>query len=248
MRGESPLGIGMLIGSNISDIGFVLAITVLLTRIELNRKEFRELFETVLISSIILFFLFSLGRTDSNFGLFVFIIFGLVSFGMVKEGYIIREEGDEYEFKVLETVRAVLLCLFFSLLVVLSSKVLTDAAIEIASAINVTESFIGLTIIALGTSLPELAVGLAAIAKRNINLAIGDLLGSLITNLTLGLGMASILNPIVLGHTVKTSILALLGFNTLFLIFAWDMKFSIKEGLALLFCYIAFLFSLFIIL
>jgi len=93
--------------------------------------------------------------------------------------------------------------------------------------------------------MPELSINLTAVRKRNISLAIGDIVGSIITNLTLILGTVSIINPVMLGSDMVFVLLSLIVVNMIFLVLASRMKFGMKQGTLLLVVYSSYLILLF---
>jgi len=129
--------------------------------------------------------------------------------------------------------------------VLVSSRFTVDSAVRIADTFSLSKSLIGATIIALGTSLPELAIDTAAVRKGNIKLALGDAVGSCMTNLTLVLGVTGLLSQSTFNITVVSSLIVfLLITNLLFWYFIeTKRKLNRKEGMMFLAIYLIFLIA-----
>jgi cation:H+ antiporter len=129
-------------------------------------------------------------------------------------------------------------------MVVASAYIVTHSAITISKNFGIAEAILGATILSIGTTLPELSVNMAAIKKRDIGLAIGDTIGSLVTNLTLILGISSIINPITISNLESF----LLGFfvlvSIIILFLATRMRFDKWTGVVLISIYVAYILSL----
>ena len=118
-----------------------------------------------------------------------------------------------------------------------------DGASGIASSLGVSESIIGLTIVAAGTSLPELATSVVAALKKNSGMAIGNVIGSNIFNSFFVLGCASTITPLSMGGINNIDLLTMVGASVLFFIFGWLFKqrtITRIEGAVMVACYIAY--------
>jgi len=132
--------------------------------------------------------------------------------------------------------------------VILGAKFLVDEAVFFANMFKIPSTLIGLSVIAIGTSLPELSVCIAAVKKGYGNIAVGNIIGSNIANILLILGVSSLISPIsILKETLYYTIPFMIAIS-LFLLYAIRTAWKIKkyEGLALLLLYIAFIMFLFI--
>ena len=146
------------------------------------------------------------------------------------------------------TKRAVIWVLVGLVLLPLSSQILVNGATGVALQFGVSEFVIGVTIVALGTSLPELAASIASVLKGEHELAIGNVIGSNIFNILGVLGIASIIHPVAVSQSVLFKDYALMLFLTfVMLVMAYGFKGpgSIKrgEGIILFFIYLTFLFT-----
>lgn len=148
----------------------------------------------------------------------------------------VRERPLPLRFKDLLIQIAILLASLIGVLV--GAKYTVESAVRIAELYEIAKSVIGATIIAVGTSLPELAIGLAALRRGNIDLAMGNVVGSCLTNMTLILGMSLIVSPLVIRIEVfQTLILFLLMTNLIMWFFFERGKVNFLGGLTFLTLY-----------
>lgn len=242
LKGTGLLSVGNLIGANVSNLLLVLGICSLFS---LNMgKILRPQIELgIFMTSIIAAFLLMLGGADFIFGMFCLSIFFLFTSNIMKEGFVSDTERPFVKtwpiivasFQLIVSVSAV----------ILGAYIVTDSSIKIAGLFGVSESIIGATILAMGTTLPELSVCLAAVRKRNIPLAIGNIVGSIVTNMGLVFGIVVLLNPFVLDTGIYTALCMLLAANILIFILSIRMNFGIKHGLVLLSAYVIYLVVVF---
>lgn len=239
LEGKTGLSIGNVLGSNIANICLILGVMAWLGHVVINRKESSILVKILFVTSIIPIILVWL-HADYLAGLALLTIF-LGFAWLVLKNKITPPDGIKVSAK-----EAVISALFFSLsilLILISAKYAVDSAINLANLIGISEAFIGATLIALGTSLPELAVSLTALKKHKTGMALGNILGSNVVNLTLVLGLAAVINPLNARlSTALTLVLFAVGSNLL----VWHMtrdkaKISKENGLALIVFYLAFL-------
>jgi len=201
MRGAPSLAIGNAIGSNIANIGLILGITALIYPLKVEsvtlRREFPVL-AVIMILSLGLMLNLQLSRVDG-----MVLAIGLLALvgGMVYLG--VRSEGsDPMAASLTEEVpegvttkAAILSTLLGVILLPLSAHILVNGAVTLAGILGVSDALIGLTVIAFGTSLPELAAAAACALKKEDDLAIGNILGSNMFNLLGVLGIAALIAP-----------------------------------------------------
>lgn len=239
-HGEGLLSFGNLAGANVSNLALVFGILGFIG-FTIKKKDLAKIYEAIIFTSTVAFFILVLGAVDLVVGLFLLILFYMFAKSVIKDGFNGGSNDKMTELKTIELVKSVIYLLISLAVVVISAKIITDSAIALAHMLGVTESLIGATILAVGTTLPELSVGIMAVRTKNMELAIGDGIGSIVTNLTLVLGMAAMINPIVLSASQNTLLLLLFAVNVIFLFLASRMKFGRKEGIALLLIYAAYL-------
>lgn len=245
LKKEGLLSVGNILGSNIADIALVIGVIGLMKTIRIRKIDLKEIVKAVSITSLISLPLMFLNQIWWAFGLLCIVGFIFYSRSVIKEESMrikvyLRVKG----LKTVETIKTLFITLFSIAAVIISSNFLTDSAVDIASLLGISKSLVGATAIALGTSLPELALSMAAIRKNNIGLAIGNVVGSIIMNMTLVLGITTLIYPIVLGVITRASVITLLVVNMLFLIMSSRMVFGRIQGAILVSVYIMFLILL----
>ena len=198
--GNPTLGVGNALGSNITNIALILGITAVVTplqvRSEILRREMPLLLATML-GALMLLLDRNLGRLD---GLLLLAGMVLMLYWLTRLALGGRADPmvGEYESEIPSSMptRTALLWLLLGLgLLLVSSRALVWGAVEIASALGVSDLVIGLTIVAIGTSLPELAASVMSARKGEHDIAIGNVIGSNIFNLLVVLGLPGLIHP-----------------------------------------------------
>lgn len=208
LRGEPDLAIGNAIGSNIANIGLVLGTVALVRPIELKSATLRREMPALLAVSLLTVALFldsELNRVDGFVLLtgLVIVIIWLVRLGLRSSSTDPLQADFEAEIPKDMSMRTAIIWLVVGLTALLfGAELLVDGAIEIARFIGVSEVVIGVTLVALATSLPELAVSLVSAIRGEYGLAIGNIIGSNIFNLLAVIGVAAVIQPAVLPPTV----------------------------------------------
>ncbi len=199
--GNPALGLGNAMGSNITNIGLVLGLTALVVPISVHSRALQREYPVLIIIMIVALLLLwdhNLGRVD---GLILLAGMVLMVLWMVHIGLKERASdpmSDEFAEEIptdLSTAVAMLWLLIGLLTLLGSSKILVWGAIDIAHSFGVSDLIIGLTIIALGTSLPELAATLMGALKGEHDIAVGNVIGSNMFNLLAVLGIPGVIHP-----------------------------------------------------
>jgi len=208
VEGNPGLAIGNAYGSNIANIALVLGLTALISPITVKsgvlRKELPILFGVTLLGSALLLDLY-LSRVDAWILLFVFVV---VMSWSIWLGFKQRQDSlassvDDMLLEHPMTLKAALIWLLVGMtLLVVSSRILVWGAVEIARGFGVSDLIIGLTVVAIGTSLPELASSLSAIRKGEHDLAIGNVIGSNLFNTLAVVGIADAISPLAIEREV----------------------------------------------
>src|SRR5574344_1029353 len=232
LMGSSGIAIGNVVGSNTVNIGFILGLTAFIYPIAVRKRSI-ALDGLIMIAVGILIGVLSLtgnilSRTE---GLILFagiIIFTVMS---VYHGRLGNEEADKEEEKekIMPFTLAVFVVIVSCIGLAFGADLLVDGATEIAHMLNVSEKVIGLTIVALGTSLPELAASLVAALKKEMDISIGNIIGSNIFNSLCVLGISSILSPIDFDFAYYVDdILVMILFSVLLMLFIMPWKNNLK--------------------
>lgn len=209
MKGSGSIAISNVVGSNIANIALVIGFSAILAPLAISKTTVRkELPFNILISFALMAMLlrgakYGLDRYDGFVLIIFLIIFMEYTLMMAKsdrerkrlENTTILSEEDNEKIKKVRIKNGVLTLIGLAM-VVFGADLTVDSATEIALQLGISEALVGLTMIAIGTSLPELVTSVTAILKKQDDLAIGNIVGSNIFNICLILGVSSIIKPI----------------------------------------------------
>jgi len=240
------LTLGNILGSNITNISLIVGLAAILapTTITIRKKELGTLSLILFLTSFITLLLLWFGILSKIFGLILVLVFVYfcwysvrkeITTGKIKDGKLIANLS-----------RLVLLMCAGIFFVIVSARFVVNSSLRIAEDLGIDTSVIGATIVAIGTSLPELSITLEAVKKRHVNLALGDLVGGCLTKLTFLLGSVLLFSTFAVETTVySTLVLFSLTATILLWHFISDGKLQLKEGLILLLVYLIFLLTTF---
>lgn len=199
IKGSAGIAMGNVIGSNIANIGLILGLTAMLCPIPTqNRKVSAN--GLVMILASLLALVLSLNNGLSRIeGLILFagiILFTVISIRLGRTKQDATQPDSEPQGKEMSVLVALLLVALSCAMLAFGADFMVDGATSIAQALGVSDKVIGLTIVALGTSLPELAASVAAALKKEMDISIGNIIGSNIFNLMCVLGASASIRPI----------------------------------------------------
>lgn len=248
LNGNADISLGNVIGSNIANLALVLGITGLIYPIMISRSHLRFDYSVMILTSVLLF-VFSLNLQISFLeGLLLFLGFIGFNWYLFKGAWGGMESTNEDQEGIKEYSWIISGGLLFLGIVGLyvGSELLVSNAVEISRSYGISERIIGITIIAIGTSLPELIASVFAALKHRTDLAIGNLLGSNIMNVLSILGITALIKPIEVSEEfIKTDFIWMLGISFLLLpLMKTRMRISRVEGIILLICYGSYLLFL----
>ena len=199
IKGSAGIAMGNVIGSNIANIGLILGLTAMLCPIPTqNGKVSANGLVMILASLLVLLFSLNNGLSRAE-GLILFagiILFTVIS---IRLGRTSKEEFEptaDGQGKQMSVLAALLLIVLSCAMLAFGADFMVDGATSVAKALGVSDKVIGLTIVALGTSLPELAASVAAALKKEMDISIGNIIGSNIFNLMCVLGVSASIRPI----------------------------------------------------
>lgn len=251
LRGEPDLAIGNAIGSNIANIGMVLGVVAILRPIELKsatlRREMPALLAVTLLTVALFLDLF-LSRVDGLVLLtgLIIVMFWLTRLGFRSSSSDPLQAEFDAEIPRHMSMRFAIFWLLVGIATLLvGAELMVDGAINIAKALGVSEVVIGVTLVALATSLPELAVSAVSAFRGEYGLAIGNIVGSNIFNLLAVIGIAAVIQPAALPPSVLSLHIFVMVAFTLVL-FAMTYEYDGRglitrlEGFALLGAYLAY--------
>ena len=251
LQGEPGLAFGNAIGSNIVNIGLVLGMTAMIRPIRLESATLRREMPALLAVSLLTVSLFLdtfLSRIDGIVMLtgLVIVMVWLARLGLrsAANDPIAMDYDAEIPSDVSMKMAIVWLIVGLGTLLI-GAELLVDGAIGIAKMLGVSEVVIGITIVAFGTSLPELAVSLASALKGEYGLAIGNIVGSNIFNLLAVIGVAATIEPAALAPSVLSlHIFVMVAFTLVLFAMTYDYdgkaQLSRLEGLALFIAFVAY--------
>lgn len=195
LKGNADITIGNVVGSNILNILIILGISSIITTLAVAKSTVWVEIPFMIVITLLLFLLGLDGTISLTDGLIlwaVFIVYLLYLFWLAKHS---KEETAE-EGKNLSLGMALLWTVIGLALIILGSNFTVDAASTIARILGLSERFIGLTIVALGTSLPELFTSVSAARKHNADIAIGNIVGSNVFNILFIIGTTALICPV----------------------------------------------------
>jgi len=255
-NGSTDTAVGNAIGSNITNIALVLGITALIKPLIVSSITLKRELPVLLIVTLIgVYFLADseLSRIEGLvlITLFVLVIAGmaLLSFTVEKNDPLIAETETEIPNNV-ATGTAVFWVIVGLIMLPLSAHFLVDSAVFIAKYFGISDLVIGLTIIAIGTSLPELAACVAGVLKGEDDLALGNIIGSNIFNLLAVLAMPGLISPGTIdGSAASRDSLVMLGLTILLFVFCFNLRGTRQinryEALIFLFIFVGYNYVLF---
>ena len=252
LEGHSDLSIGNVIGSNICNLLLILGLSSVIKSIKFQKQTKLIDIPICLVTTIVFLILCNTGigitRVESVILILLFIVFILYTVFVGIKGNNQEEEKIDYN-KI-----SIPLNIFYIILGIIGLKVggdlVVDNAVVIAELFNISEKIISLTILAIGTSLPELVTSVTAAFKGNSDIAIGNIIGSNIFNILLIIGVSSLINPIIYNTTYNIEMIVLIIGTILLSIFTIippKNEMNRFNGIIYLIFYVIYLTILFII-
>lgn len=253
IRGSAGLAIGNVVGSNIFNILVIIGVVALLRPIKVERSIMTNEIPLVVLSSLALLALGNgvildgapeniVNRTGGLLLLMFFLIFMRYTFSIAQSSPD-SGENESGEVKQMPLWRSSLFIIIGLGGLVGGGELFVNGATSIARSLNVSDAVIGLTIVAMSTSFPELATSAVAAVKGKPGLAIGNVIGSCLFNVFFVLGASATISPLPLGTIGNYDLLTLVGASLLFWIFGWffrERTITRAEGGILLLGYIAY--------
>ncbi|MCX8205735.1 MAG: sodium:calcium antiporter [Candidatus Micrarchaeota archaeon] len=246
--GNGAIAAGNVFGSNIANILLILGVGAAIYGIKITKDELDDIGLVLLLTTALsVYIVFSNLLLKSSLGVIdgavLLLLFAGYSYYTMRTG-----KGAEKRENVTKQ-EAFWSFLYFVVsigLVLVSASFVVSSAVALSERAGVSQSFIGATIIAVGTSLPEFSIALQALRKRHYGIALGDAIGSNITNLTLVLGAAAVINPIpvVLPVFIAALLFAFVADILMFYAAAVHNKLTWRGGILFLLIYAAYLISI----
>ena len=249
VNGYPDLALGNVIGSNIANLALVLGITLLIAEMDVQKSFFTTNWPAMMAASLLLFFFLRNDYLISDFEGIIFVLF--LIFFLV---YLFRFQNDEIiddlpeDEDLLPTYKTFTLFVLGSFGLWGGSEMLITGATDLAITLGVGERLIGVTVVSVGTSIPELAASIIAVLKKEKAISLGNLVGSNIFNILAVVGITSLITPIAaIDHVIYTNdiywMLLVSMVLPILVLLPKKMQLKRKSGIVLLLIYIAFLYQ-----
>ena len=260
LKGSADIAIGNVVGSNIFNTLMIVGCTALFAPIVITRNTLRKEIPLCILSSIVLLICANdvfldkapeniLNRVDGLLLLCFFVIFMGYTFAIASKPVTTEQQAEhpvieeETEIKSLPWWQSILYIIGGLAALIYGGQLFVDGATGIARNLGVSESIIGLTLVAGGTSLPELATSIVAALKKNPEIAIGNVIGSNLFNIFFVLGCSASITPLHLSGITNFYLFTLVGSSILLWLFGlFFAKRTITriEGAIMILCYVAY--------
>jgi cation:H+ antiporter len=249
LRGSPDIAVGNVVGSNIANIGLILGISGLIYPISVHVGLLRREIPIMIVVTLAAFVIFLDGMVSQVEGLLL--VGGLIAFlaFMVvsarkeqKVDHHIPEDEDIIPPASINRVRELIRLVVGLVVLIIGAQLTVDNAVVMARAWGVSELIIGVTLVAVGTSLPELVTSVMAALRKESDIAIGNVVGSNIFNVLAILGITTFIQPIpVAGQIVRFDGLVMIAFAVLLLPFVMNRRLSRREAMIFLSAYIVYI-------
>lgn len=253
IQGHGDMALGNVTGSNICNILLILGVTALISPIKYTRSNIRkDIPFAILVSLFLIVMLYNcfglfgemgtpgISRVDALYLLLIFAVFMIDSFKTAKNG----AEEEDASVKPMPMGKAIIYVLLGLAELIFGGQVFVDHTVSIAERFQVSEAFISITLMAVGTSLPELATCAVAAMKGKNQLALGNVIGSNIFNITLIIGTSAAISPFEIQSISTVD----MGMVIVVVVLLWLAAFTFKkkkldrvEGVIFLLAYIAYI-------
>ena len=218
LKGSADIAISNVIGSNIANLGLVLGTALCFTKIKIPKSNMKFDWTFLMIISFLFFYFINDLSVNRLEGILLFLALMLFLFFIIK----IRDDADVEEIKITTSsnYKILILILVSSILLYYGSELFVNSSIYFAEYFGVSERVIGLTLVAIGTSLPELVTTLVAIYKSELDISIGNIIGSNIFNILAVIGLTSIVTDLnILSERILTFDIYVMILFSLILVF-----------------------------
>nr|WP_296958854.1 calcium/sodium antiporter [uncultured Mediterraneibacter sp.] len=251
VTGNNELAVSNAVGSNIFNLMVVVGVCTLFTSVAVQMTTLKKDFPISVACAVLLLILGTIGMTLGHIdGIIFIVLFALFIIYMIRSAQTSRSKNEdlnveeaEYlleaeEIQEMSVGKSLLYIILGGIAIAFGSDWVVDGSCTIAATIGVSQTFIGLTVVAFGTSLPELVTSVVAAKKGEVDMALGNVIGSNIFNILMVLGIAGAISPVAFLMDNLIDIIVLLVFSVLVWIMAWTKKeLNKKEGLLMLVLY-----------
>lgn len=242
IKGTPDLAVGNIVGSNIFNVLLIVGVAATVAPIAIQRATVRRDIPIAIVASIMLTFMMlddNISRIDALILFAAFIAFIWITLRNSKND---ANEKDASTEKVIPTWKSVLFIIFGLVGLVLGSNIFVDNASSLAHGWGISDAVIGLTIVAGGTSLPELATSAVAARKGDSGIAIGNVLGSNVFNILMILGLTGIISPMHIQNITYIDMAVMVISMAMFWLFSFTkLRVERWEGCVLIACFLGYI-------
>lgn len=248
IKGSPDLAISNVLGSNIANLGLVLGITILFSPINISKSVYKKEWPIMMFSALYFLIVIIDGViTKIEGGILVcFLIITIISLIKLRDKNEVEDQLENED----SIIKSIIILFFGGLFLFYGSEWFIDGAIQLANSFGISERIIGITVVSVGTSIPELVTSLVAVFNKEKSISLGNLLGSNIFNVFAVLGITSLVTPLSVldQNIIDFDIYVMLFFAALILpliFFPKKLVLGRKEGLIILLFYSFYLYNLF---
>ncbi len=244
MQGSNAIAISNVVGSNIFNLIVVCGVCAMLSPLPIEKQTLKTEFP-IAIGAGILLMVFCLDKTLGGVDGIIFLVLFAIFLGwMVKSALDSRKNGEAVEEDEIKSL-PIWLCFIYIvggiIAIVKGGDLVVESATQIAKTFGLSETLIGLTIVAIGTSLPELVTSVVAAKKGEVEMAIGNVIGSNIFNILLILGISSSIKSIAVGMETIFDLILMTAMSMVVYVFGWSkQKINRMEGAFMVAMYVAY--------
>jgi len=246
LSGQNALAVSNVVGSNIFNLMVVCGFCAVFSSLPIDKNTLKKEFPFSIACGVLLLVLGYIGMTVGHLdGVILLVLFTGYIVYMVRSALKARAAGqqvEEEEYKILPVWKSILFIVGGMIAIKFGGDFVVDGAVVIATGFGLSENLIGLTIVACGTSLPELVTSVVAAKKNEVDMALGNVIGSNVFNVLFVLGIATSISPIafIMENIIDIAILTLMSAFVWFL--GWTkQKIDRKEGIIMLVIYAVYL-------
>lgn len=245
LAGNNALAVSNAVGSNIFNLVVVIGFCAVMTPVVVQKDTLKRDFPFSVLCAVLLLVLgylgnMTLGHAD---GIIMLVLFSGFIFTMIRSALAAKNSGsaEEEEIELLSMPKSILFIIGGAVAIAVGGDMVVDTASRIATTFGMSQTLVGLTIVSIGTSLPELVTSIVAARKNEVDMALGNAIGSNVFNILMVLGIASAISPIAFITENIIDIAVLIVFSVIVWLFAWTKKKLDKgEGAIMLLLYVAY--------
>lgn len=238
LEGANEIAVGNVVGSNIFNLLIVAGMSAIITPLYVDKDLMRRDWPISTLAALLLFMMLLNQQISQIEAILLLLCFGMILFFQLKSA---KQEGENNETETKSVFLLIIFLIIGILGIVIGGEMTVEGAKALARSLGWSESFIGLTIIACGTSLPELVTSVVAARKGENEIAMGNVIGSNIFNILLILGVSSFLHPIHVAMTAMIDTLVLLVVSSIYWFICKKYTFNKKVGISMVLVYLVYL-------